>query len=89
MSEAKHTPGPFRRDKSRDDERDVIRDATGCEIATLTHFSLDAIEGNGNLLAAAFDLLEACKDYAYGRKSERRCEAAMMAAIAKAEGRTA
>lgn len=41
---------------------------------------------NARLIAAAPELLLACENYVYGRKSDRECEPKMMAAIVKARG---
>lgn len=51
------TGGPYYRDKDRDGETDVIRDATGCRIAIPSHFLIAAHEANANLLSSSHELL--------------------------------
>jgi hypothetical protein len=98
MNETKHTPGPWR---VSGNEKEVyakhphgfvcpfvVSDCSGREqfgpLAT-EHFP-ETAKANARLIAAAPDLLAACKAYFYGEKPDRECEAMMGAAIAKAEG---
>lgn len=90
MSE--HTPGPWHVCANSDDGRTVIRDATGFAICSEWHFLSRPSVANAHLIAAAPDLLAACKSMsaccgpASGWDGEtNRCLLLIEAAIAKAE----
>lgn len=58
-----HTPGPWYRDGYTDDVvgSAIIRDATGFQVALTRHWGINETEANARLIAAAPDLLEACR----------------------------
>jgi len=96
---SKHTPGPWKPTRYWQDHN--VGNFWTCDIESLaggvshicrvqaghnTNEAYELCRANANLIAAAPDLLEACKNFLYGRKDNRECEAEMRAAIAKAEG---
>jgi hypothetical protein len=91
---AKHTAGEWKAYYPADaqpgdacEDAAVITSEYGMIAVTVDDVG-DESEQNANarLISAAVDLLEACKNYVYGHKDARECEAEMKAAIAKAEG---
>ena len=84
----KHSPGPWTRPV-----HGVIADAKGITVADLTWVTTEHDEANACLIAAAPDLLAACKavvdeDGFRGSALMRKRIEAMRAAIAKAEERS-
>jgi len=55
MTENKHTPGPWTKD------RNIIEDANGNEIARVSYERSGYVQANARLIAAAPDLLEALR----------------------------
>jgi hypothetical protein len=56
-----HSPGPWDTDSDQDSGDWIVRDATGCRVATGIHFLVAQHDANARLIAAAPDLLAACK----------------------------
>jgi hypothetical protein len=77
---AKHTPGEWYSKETSSGQALIISEHNGHNVAVAY------APEDGPLLASAPALLEACKNYVYGHKDARECEAEMKAAIAKAEG---
>lgn len=96
-----HTPGPWRWDKGVDDDPTRCFVTQGIQgqpeyvIAEIQNGApgdcLETEEANARLIAAAPDLLAACKEFVRkcecGEAKSVRSYAQMAAAIAKAEGR--
>jgi hypothetical protein len=93
---AKHTPGPWRITEGHRDRiiRAIDSDGDDTVIAEVHWWAMaGAAESiaNARLIAAAPELLEACKFAFAAMNSEdgrKRAEQALIAAIAKAEGRS-
>lgn len=85
-----HTPKPWIK------SRNLIETAAGDIIATVSYEQAGYVQANGTLIAAAPDLLAACKDFLraldwmtvedFSQAATRPYRVAMEAAIAKAEG---
>lgn len=62
---AKHTPGPWSTasDPCHFDSQTTVVAANGARVAEVTGSAFDEAEANARLIAAAPDLLEACKAF--------------------------
>jgi hypothetical protein len=96
---AKHTPGPWHRRIGRvgngtpASQHEQVCNSDGVAVVMLEHDGQPDGDANARLIAAAPDLLEACKDalssfsaaHAHRRNGNCECDV-IRAAIAKAEG---
>lgn len=90
---AKHTPGPWKHIRRTGDGKrirveshlDGTWERMTCDVDSDDCCS-DTAMANARLIAAAPDLLQACINYAHGKKDARECEREMMDAIALAKG---
>lgn len=89
MTTAKYTPGPWGYEYEPDGDNHWIWSAGGDRVATAFPFSTRTTKANARLIAAAPELLEACKSAEWNSLDlPAHTTALLRAAIAKATGET-